>query len=60
MIMNTGGYNILTDFVKMMISSIPEPEFEARLKELGIEDKNIIKLKEMAGYTTEPTGGDEK
>ena len=44
--------NLMSDFFKMLISSIPESEFEARLKECGIEDRNIIKLKEMAGYDT--------
>lgn len=39
----------MTDFIKMLLSSIPEEEFETRLKSLGIEDKNIKKLKEMVG-----------
>ena len=60
MIMNAGGPNLMIDFMRMLISSIPETEFEARLKEFGIEDKNITKLKEIAGYNTGQTGGDEK
>ena len=40
----------MSDFFKMLISSLPEEEFETRLKSFGIEDRNIIKLKEMAGY----------
>lgn len=59
MMNNTSSSNLMIDFMKMLISSIPEPEFEARLKEFGIEDKNITKLKEIAGYNTEQTGGDE-
>ena len=43
--------NIMIDFFKMLISSIPEEDFETRLKSFGIEDKNILTLKEMAGYT---------
>ena len=50
MIMQTG--TLMSDFLQLLISSIPESEFEARLKECGIEDRNIIKLKEMAGYDT--------
>lgn len=55
MIMNSGN-NMMENFLKSFFSSIPEDEFEARLKDLGIEDKNIQKLKEMIGFT----GGDEK
>lgn len=44
--------NLMSDFFKMLISSLPEEEFETRLKSFGIEDRNIIKLKEMAGYNT--------
>ena len=43
--------NIMIDFFKMLISSIPEEDFETRLKSFGIEDRNILALKEMAGYT---------
>lgn len=60
MIMNGGQSNMMVDFVRMLFSSIPESEFETRLKEFGIEDKNIIKLKEMAGYNSQPKGGDDK
>ena len=42
--------NLMFDFFKMLISSIPEDEFETRLKSFGIEDRNILRLKEMAGY----------
>lgn len=59
MMMNSSG-NMMIDFMKMLISSIPEPEFEARLQEIGIEDKNILKLKEMAGYKDQKEGGDDK
>ena len=31
----------MIDFFKMLISSIPEDEFETRLKSFGIEDKHI-------------------
>ena len=55
MIMNSGN-NMIENFLKSFFSSIPEDEFEARLKDLGIEDKNIQKLKEMIGFK----GGDEK
>lgn len=60
MIMNGGQSNMMIDFVRMLFSSIPESEFETRLKEIGIEDKNIIKLKEMAGYNSQLKGGDDK
>ena len=43
--------NLLIDFFKMLISSIPEEDFETRLKSFGIEDRHILTLKEMAGYT---------
>ena len=43
--------NLMIDFFKMLISSIPEEDFETRLKSFGIEDKHIKTLKEMAGYT---------
>ena len=46
--------NIMTDFLQMLISSIPEEEFETRLKSFGIEDKHIKSLKEMAGYNSKP------
>ena len=46
--------NIMTDFLQMLISSIPEEEFETRLKSFGIEDKHIKSLKDMAGYNTKP------
>ena len=42
--------NLMTDFFKMLISSIPEEDFETRLKSFGIEDRHILTLKEMAGY----------
>lgn len=45
--------NIMTDFFQMLISSIPEEEFETRLKSFGIEDRHIKTLKEMAGYSAE-------
>ena len=45
--------NLMIDFFKMLISSIPEDEFETRLKSFGIEDRNIKALKEMAGYSAE-------
>lgn len=60
MIMNSGQPNMMIDFVRMLFSSIPESEFETRLKEIGVEDKNITKLKEMAGYNNQPKGGDDK
>lgn len=56
MIMNSGN-SMMENFLKSFFSSIPEDEFEARLKDLGIEDKNIQKLKDMIGYHE---GGDEK
>ena len=40
MIMQSG--TLMSDFLQMLISSIPESEFEARLKDCGIEDRNII------------------
>lgn len=43
--------NLMTDFFKMLISSIPEEDFKTRLKSFGIEDRHILTLKEMAGYT---------
>lgn len=46
--------NIMTDFLQMLISSIPEEEFETRLKSFGIEDRHINTLKDMAGYNTKP------
>lgn len=42
--------NLMIDFFKMLVSSIPESEFETRLKDFGIEDKHIKTLKEIAGY----------
>ena len=45
--------NLMIDFFKMLISSIPEDEFETRLKSFGIEDRHIKTLKEMAGYSAE-------
>ena len=42
--------NLMLDFFKMLISSIPEEEFETRLKSFGIEDRHIQTLKDMAGY----------
>lgn len=45
--------NLMFDFFKMLISSIPEEEFETRLKSFGIEDRNILRLKELAGYSAE-------
>ena len=53
MIMNNGQSNMMVDFVRMLFSSIPESEFETRLKSFGIEDKHIKTLKEMAGYSAE-------
>lgn len=60
MIMNSGQSNMMVDFVRLLFSSIPESEFETRLKEIGVEDKNITKLKEMAGYNSQSKGGDDK
>lgn len=60
MIMNNQAGNMMFDFMKMLFSSIPENEFETRLKELGIEDRHISKLKEMAGYSSQDKkGGDD-
>lgn len=42
--------NLMIDFFQMLISSIPEDEFETRLKSFGIEDKHIKTFKDMAGY----------
>lgn len=42
--------NLMTDFFQMLISSIPEEDFETRLKSFGIEDRHIQSLKDMAGY----------
>lgn len=42
--------NLMIDFFKMLISSIPEEDFETRLKSFGIEDRHIQTLKDMAGY----------
>ena len=46
--------NLMIGFFKMLISSIPEDEFETRLKSFGIEDRHINTLKDMAGYNTKP------
>lgn len=46
--------NIMIDFFQMLISSIPEEDFETRLKSFGIEDRHIKTLKDMAGYNTKP------
>ena len=43
--------NLMTDFFQMLISSIPEEDFETRLKSFGVEDRHIQSLKQMAGYT---------
>lgn len=42
--------NLMIDFFKMLISSIPESDFDARLKEYGIEDRHIKTLRQMVGY----------
>lgn len=39
--------DMLFAFAKMLFSSIPEDEFEARLKSFGIEDRNIQRIREM-------------
>ena len=46
--------NMMADFLQMLITSVPEEEFETRLKSFGIEDKHIQTLKQMAGYDTKP------
>lgn len=52
--------NIMTDFLQMLISSIPEEEFETRLKSFGIEDRHINTLKDMAGYPCQTTKKEEE
>lgn len=46
----------MTDMLYKMIvsffSKIPDEDFDARLKEIGIEEDNIKKLKEMIGYNS--------
>ena len=39
--------NLLIDFVKMFFSSMPEEDFKAGLRDMGVEEKNIDKLWEQ-------------
>ena len=39
--------NLLIDFIKMFFNSMPEEDFKAGLKDMGIEEKNINKLWEQ-------------
>lgn len=45
---------------QLLASSMPEEEFEARLKQAGIEEKHIKTLKNMAGYENKPVKEEKK
>ena len=51
----------LQSMILRFFSQIPEDTFDARLKEIGVEEDNIKKLKEMISYgkITETKKGEE-